>query len=125
VHREIAQTDLLIQHLEIGWIRSPPGEPLPDDALLEDAAFQALGSGEQACVVLARTLADALLLTNDHLARRFAESFGITVVNIPAFLLACKIDGLVGRYEMAQVVEELRAKDYYEFKAEVRALLLA
>jgi predicted nucleic acid-binding protein len=125
VHREIAQTDLLGQLLETGWIKSPPAEPLPDDDLLEDHVFHALGDGEQACIVLTRTLADAVLLTNDNLARRFAASLGIAVVNIPAFLLACKEEGLLGRDQVAQIVEDLRAKDYYEFKAEVRELLLA
>lgn len=68
---------------------------------------------------------DALLLMSDNLARRFAQSLGIVVVNIPAFLLACKTGSLVGPEQMAEIVNDLRVKDYYNFRDEVRQLLLA
>ena len=49
---------------------------------------------------------------------------GVTVVNIPAFLLACKIVGLVGLEQMEQIIQDLKAKDFYEFKSEIRDELL-
>ncbi|MCL7453419.1 MAG: hypothetical protein M8467_10280 [Anaerolineae bacterium] len=125
VHREIAQTDLLPKLLETAWIQSLPIEPTPDDVLLGNPAFQALGSGEQACIVLAQALDDVALLMSDNQARRFAQSLGIVVANIPAFLLACKMGGLLGVEQMTQIIDDLKATDYYDFKAEVRQLLLA
>jgi predicted nucleic acid-binding protein len=125
VHREVAQTDLLSRLLETSWIQSLPTEPSPDDALLDDPDFQSLGSGEQACIVLACAVDDVVLLMSDNAARHFAQSQKIVVVNIPAFLLACKMGGLLPPDQMAQIVQDLKAKDYYEFKADVRHLLLA
>ena len=86
--------------------------------------FQALGSGEQACILLARTLPDAVLLMSDNKARQFARSLGVTVINIPAFLLACKMAGLLNPDQIAQIVKDLKTRDYYELRAEIRDALL-
>lgn len=112
VHRELAQTDLLTLLLATSWINVSLVEPSPDEILLQDSTFQALGAGEQACILLARTLPDAVLLMSDNKARQFAQSLGVTVVNIPAFLLACKMAGLVSPEQMVQIIEDLRAKDF-------------
>jgi hypothetical protein len=45
-------------------------------------------------------------------------------VNVPAFLLACKLTGLLDRPTMAQVVADLQAKDHYGFRPDVLALLM-
>ena len=124
VHRELAQTDLLTSLLAIRWIQVSPSNPQPDEALRRDPTFQALGAGEQACILLALTLPNAVLLMNDNKARRFARSLGVTVVNIPAFLLACKMAGLVSREQMTEIVQDLKDKDFYGFKSEIRDLLL-
>lgn len=124
VHRELARTDLLAMLLATDWIHVAPVEPASDETLLQDSVFQALGAGEQACILLARTLADAVLLMNDNKARRFAQSLGLTVANIPAFLLACKMVGLVDSEQMEQIIQDLKDKDYYEFKSDVRDALL-
>jgi predicted nucleic acid-binding protein len=87
VHRELAQTALLTPLLATKWIRVLPTELQPDEALLQDSTFLALGSGEQACILSARILPNVVLLTSDNKARRFAQSLGLTVVSIPAFLL--------------------------------------
>ncbi len=126
VHRELAQTDLLRRLLAIPWISVWPEEPRPsDEGWLQDPSFEALGTGEQACILLARSMADAVLLTSDNVVRRYAQSQGIVVVNIPAFLLACKMAGLVEPKQMARIIEDLKVNDFYEFRAEVRELLLA
>jgi hypothetical protein len=49
---------------------------------------------------------------------------GLTVANIPAFLLACKMAGLANPEQMKQIVRDLKDRDFYEFKSEVRAALL-
>jgi predicted nucleic acid-binding protein len=125
VHRELARTDLLTHLLAIQWISVPSAEPSPDETLLQDATFQTLGAGERACITLARALPDTVLLMNDNKARHFARSVGVCVINIPGFLLACKMSGLVGPEQMLQIVQDLKELDYYEFKTSVRDLLLA
>jgi predicted nucleic acid-binding protein len=124
VHRELAQTDLLTSLLATGWIHVSPIEPPSDELLLQDSIFQVLGTGERACILLARTLPDAVLLMSDNKARRFAQSLGLTVANIPAFLLACKMAGLTSPRQMKQIIQDLRDKDFYEFKSEIRDALL-
>jgi predicted nucleic acid-binding protein len=62
VHRELAQTSLLPQLLAIPWIVVETVDQSPDEAFDQDSAFQALGSGEQECVLLARVLPNAVLM---------------------------------------------------------------
>jgi len=124
VLRELARTDLLVSLLAIRWVNVSTVELLPDETLLHDSSFQNLGAGEQECIRLAQTLPDVVLLMNDNKARRFAHSLGIAAVNIPAFLLACKMAGLVSPVQMRQIILDLKTEDFYEFKSEVRDLLL-
>lgn len=124
VHRELAQTELLTELLAVSWINVWLEEPPSDEGAMQDPRFGALGSGEQACILLARGLDGAVLLTSDNLARRFAQSLGLVAISIPAFLMACKLSGLVDREQMVRIIEDLRFKDYYEFRAEIRELLL-
>jgi predicted nucleic acid-binding protein len=98
---------------------------LPNEPLLSNPTFRDLGSGEQACIILARATPTGVILMSDNQARAFAQSLGVTVVNLPAFLLACKIAGLLDRAAMAQVIQDLKDQDYYEFKADIRAALLS
>jgi len=124
VHREIAQTDLLTRLVAIPWIRVvSPDVSLLDD-LLRRETFQGLGAGEQECIALALEQADAVLLTNDNKARQIAMQQGLTVVNIPAFLLACKRAGLVDRATLEAIVYDLQVKDHYAFRQEVLEALL-
>ena len=125
VYRELAQTDLLTRLLAIPWIRVWPEEASTGEGSLVAPGLEGLGLGEQACILIARGLRDAVLLTSDNVARRKAQSHGIVVANIPAFLIACKDAGLLDSDQMTQVVEDLRQMDFYEFRPEVRDLLLA
>jgi predicted nucleic acid-binding protein len=61
---------------------------------------------------------------NDNKARQFAGSLGLTVVNIPAFLLACRMATLVSIEQMEQIVEDLSVRDHYAFRPEILQLLL-
>jgi predicted nucleic acid-binding protein len=124
VYRELARTDLLKQLIATASINVSMAEPLPDETLLQDSTFQALGAGEQSCILLAYAEPDSVLLINDNKARRFAQSQGVVVANIPAFLLACKKASLVSLEEMAQIIKDLKDKDFYEFKPEIRDALL-
>lgn len=102
VHRELAQTTLLPRLLAILWITVTTEIPSTDETLVQDSTFQTLGSGEQECILLARALPDAVLLISDNKARQFARLQGTVVVNIPAFLLACKMAVLVSPEQMVR-----------------------
>ena len=124
VYRELAQTDLLTSLLAISWLHVPLVEPPPDETLSQNVTFQTLGAGERTCITLAHTQTDAVVLMSDNKARRLAQSLGITVVNIPAFLLACKIAGLIDIEMMTQIIQDLKDKDFYEFRKDVHDELL-
>ena len=124
VYREIAQTDLLRSLLAIPWIHIPSTGAVPDEGLPQDPTFQMLGAGERGCITLARAQTESVVLMSDNKARRFAQSLGIKVVNIPAFLFACKMADLVSPQQMAAIIQELKDKDFYDFRADVRTELL-
>jgi len=65
-----------------------------------------------------------VLLMSDNKARQFARSQGVTVANIPAFLLACKLAALLSPEQMAQIIDDLKIQDYYEFRPEISRALL-
>jgi predicted nucleic acid-binding protein len=79
-----------------------------------------LGSGEKECLVLCRRFRDSMLLISDNKAREIANKNKIAVLNIPAFLLACKETGILDRGNIATIIRELKEKDYYEFSEEER-----
>jgi len=67
----------------------------------------------------------SVLLSNDNQARRIATSLGVNVANIPAFLLACKIAGLLNSEAMGDLITSLQEKDYYRFRQDVLDLLMS
>lgn len=56
-----------------------------------------------------------MLLISDKKALRAASKNRITVLNIPALLLACKETGVLDGDEIAVIVRDLKKMDYYEF----------
>ncbi|MFQ6092486.1 MAG: hypothetical protein ACE5OR_07385 [bacterium] len=86
--------------------------------------FEKLGRGERSCIALARGKEDVLFLVSDNEARKIAERNGIKVVNIPAFLLACKQSGFLDQEEILYIVEELGKRNHYIFRADQRKALL-
>ncbi len=82
-----------------------------------------LGKGELGCFVLAKNTGDTILI-DDQRARVVAKGKGLKVASIPAFLLFCKKKNVVSLDELKQIVNDLKAKDYYEFSEESRELLL-
>jgi predicted nucleic acid-binding protein len=95
------------------------------ETLRQDEAFHSLGSGEQESIALALATENALLLSNDNKARQLATALGATVINIPAFLLACKLSGELTRDAIQQIIDDLWQKDYYKFRKDVQEQLLA
>ena len=49
---------------------------------------------------------------------------GIEGINIVAFLLACKMAGMLDRGEMRQIIDGLARLDYYRFRDDVLGQLL-
>lgn len=125
VYREVSQTSLLQRLAAIPWLRveSADAEVLED--LSQQTGYFDLGAGEREAIALALRLPDAVLLMNDNRARREAIQSGVEVVDIPAFLLACKLSGLLDRGQTAATVRDLQTKDRYGFRADVLARLLS
>jgi hypothetical protein len=48
----------------------------------------------------------------------------VQVANIAAFLLACKIAGLLNRAELKQIADDLARLDYYRFRQDELEQLL-
>lgn len=125
VYREIAQTTLLPQLVALNWLALTIPDPDQLAKLRQGIEFNRLGAGEQEAIALALAQTDSVLLMNDNKARLVAAALGVTGVNIPAFLLACKLADLVSNAEMRQIIDELWTKDYYKFRQDVQSRLLA
>ncbi len=113
-------TDLLDKH----WILV---KKIDDADLIEmeyDIGFASLGSGEKECMILCRQFQDSMLLISDKKAMRVASKSRITVLNIPALLLACKETGVLDGDEIAVIVRDLKKMDYYEFSYEEECKLV-
>ncbi len=86
--------------------------------------FENLGSGEKECIVLCKQFQNSLLLISDKKAIGIARANRITVLNIPAFLLACKNTSFLSSEDISHIIKDLKQKDYYEFSNEERKRLL-
>jgi predicted nucleic acid-binding protein len=125
VFREVALTDLLPQLTALSWIRVKAPSSAHLETLSTHDEFQRLGAGEQEAIALVLEHPPAVLLVNDNQARRVAGQLSVSVVNIPAFLLACKMSGLLDRNTLSDLITTLRDKDFYGFRQDVLDLLLS
>lgn len=82
-----------------------------------------LGTGERESITLAKDK-KAKLLMDDRDAGEYAESKGIDVIDIPAFLFHCKEKKILSVSEIKDIVNDLKDKDYYEFEEKVKEELL-
>ena len=62
---------------------------------------------------------------SDQRALRFARKRGIEVIDIPGLLLAYKESAFLSSGQIAEIIQALKDKDRYEFRSEVREILLA
>ncbi len=81
------------------------------------------GLGELESIYLAENT-NSLLLMNDRVARKLAESKGIAVMDIATLLLYCKENKILFLEDIRQIIKDLKEKDYYEFSREVLEMLL-
>ena len=121
---EIAKTNLITDLLDKEWVKvkKANGEDLKE--MESDEEFKNLGSGEKECLALCKQFRDSVLLISDNKARKIANKNNIAVLNIPAFLLACKETGILDRGNIATIIRELKEKDYYEFSEEEKQRLI-
>ena len=121
VYHEMSRTKLVERLAALPWIHIEP--PATGSVLLEDEPR--LGRGELEAIALAGQRDNSLLLTNDNRALEAARRAGLNAVDIPAFLLSCKVSGFLEREQIQSLVQDLREKDRYGFRKEVLDLLLS
>ena len=125
VYREVAVTPLFLLLLEFPWVVVKSPERGSIEILTREEATGRLGAGEREAIALAIGRSGCVLLMNDAQAGRLAARFGVSVVNLPAFLMACKLAGLLDRAQMEEMIFALWEKDHYRFREDVQDLLLA
>ena len=124
VFTEIGKTDLVDKLIETDWIKIKTVKNR-NYADLNSKEFDALGAGEQKCMMLCKDSQKHILLINDKKARQLATGSGISVLNISAFLLACKRSNYLDNDEMSTIIDNLKEKDYFEFgKDDLENLIL-
>ena len=123
VYREVSLTDFLPKLASLSWVRIE--DPAPPGDLGRIESFASLGRGEREAILLARKHEASLLLMNDNKARREARRLSLDAVNVPAFLLSCKLDGFVDGKEIRRLVQALQEKDRYGFRADILDRLLS
>ena len=58
--------------------------------------------------MLCKQFQDSMLLISDNKARKIANKNNIAVLNISAFLLACKDVGLLNSADIATIIHDLK-----------------
>ena len=61
---------------------------------------------------------------DDTEAGIYAESKGVDVIDIPAFLFYCKEKKKLSASEIKDIINSLNDKDFYEFETKVKEELL-
>ena len=123
VFSEISKTEFIKELLEEKYIKIERAYEKNFGNFGED--FENLGSGEKECIALCRQFKNSLLLISDKKALGVARKGGIAVLNIPAFLLACKSTAFLSSDEVVRIIKDLKQRDFYEFSNEERRRLLS
>ena len=123
VYQELSRTDLVTKVDDRAWIIVRPVSEAELVGFREEGVFARLGRGEQETIALAGGLR-ATVLMSDQRALRFARERGIEVIDIPGVLLACKASAFLSRGQIAGIIQALKDEDRYEFRSEVREILL-
>ncbi len=122
VFREIAKTGLIKDLLDYKYLII---EKIDERSFGNyDINFQNLGSGEKECIVLCKQFQNSLLLISDKKALSIAKKYEIGVLNIPSFLLACKITEFLDKEDIQNIINDLKEKDYYEFTTDEKKRLM-
>ena len=119
VAQELAATSLMTALNTLGWVEVHEVTNEQVTGLLVSSEFLNLGTGEQEAITLASFNSEAVLLMSDKRASRCAESLGVQVVNIPAFLLAYRQSGEGNVEDLRALIDALQKQDHYGFSNEV------
>jgi len=125
VLRELSAAGLDRSIVGLPWISFRSVDANACDELQRRALPTRLGQGELESIVLAQSTENSVLLISDSAARSVARREGVTCVDIPTFLLGCKMTDFLTREQIDEIIEELHLRDRYSFRQEVRSLLLA
>ena len=79
--------------------------------------------GELESIALAKET-NSILLMDDRRAARLAESKGVIVMSVPIFLLHCRINNILSRDEMKQIIKTMEEKDHYQLNSEIENKLV-
>jgi len=122
VFRELAKTTLVNDLLDEEYVQIVKVDERSFGNFDKD--FENLGIGEKECIALCKQFEKPMLLISDKKALQIAKKNNIAILNIPAFLLACKISKFLNSKEISQIITDLKIKDYYEFSKDERKRLL-
>jgi len=114
VMREISTTVLMNEFLKVDYIKIINVSE-KYFGMLKGVEFDRLGTGEKECMALCKQYQNSMLLISDNKARKVARKNGIVVLNIPAFLLACKKTMFLENNEIALIMKDLKQKDYCNY----------
>lgn len=121
---EVAKTNLITALLDKEWVKVKNVSDADFKKVKKSKEFANLGSGEKECFALCKRFKNSVLLISDNKARRIANKNEIVTLNISAFLLSCKEMGILENNDIANIIHDLREKDYYEFSEAERAGLI-
>ena len=83
--------------------------------------YPMLGVGELSVIASA---GGGIAFVEDRKAEGVANVEGVLVFNIPELLLACKKRGLIGKFDLVQIIDELKKRDGYLLKKDVLCELI-
>ena len=118
---EVAKTNLITALLDKEWVKVKNVSDADFKKMKKNKEFTNLGSGEKECFALCKRFKNSVLLISDNKARRVANKNEIVTLNISAFLLSCKEMRILESNDIANIIHDLREKDYYEFSEAERA----
>jgi predicted nucleic acid-binding protein len=102
------------------WITNPPSWLTVQAVPVTDATLNSLDPGEQAAITLAQTLPADLLLIDERLGRRVAESRGIAIIGTLGILDAAATQG---RIDLAETLAQLQQTNFRASRRIIQALL--
>lgn len=125
VYREL----MTVEQLGLTWV-TPVKEAVELLSLAEKhtkeveqlaRAHPQLGSGEVETFVLAKAH-HLICLTNDRQAKRVCHALGLSYLDLEEILRAIKLNGILTREALEQLIEQIEAQDHTRIKAKKHIL---
>ena len=125
VYREL----MTVEQLGLAWV-TPVKEAVELLSLAEKqtkeveqlaTAHPQLGSGEVETFVLAKAH-HLICLTNDRQAKRVCHALGLSYLDLEEILRAIKLNGILTREALEQLIEQIEEQDHTHIKAKKHIL---